>query len=119
MSFFSSYRFLSRWGTKRSLFISVGVICCSLSLSVYIYCQLTELHVCIFSAQYHPAANKCIFLVLFGLFLLYLPKCMRTYVPRSGGGALMWSTTNWFITKETAGGKSLCQQFDTSIAFGR
>lgn len=58
---FFSYRFLSRWGTKKSLFISVGVICCSLSLSVYIYCQRTELHVCIFSAQYHPAAKRAFF----------------------------------------------------------
>ncbi len=31
----------------------------------------------------------------------------------------MWSTTNWFITGETAGGKSLCQQFDTSVGFSR
>lgn len=31
----------------------------------------------------------------------------------------MWSTTNWFITGETAGGKFLCQQFDTSVGFSR
>lgn len=37
--------------------------------------------------------------------------------PTVAVGALMWSTTNWFITGERAGGKSLCQQFDTSVGF--